>query len=157
MAQHPGLSELSAQTAYTNIVYPGSQDPTHLPVTLPLIEQCLLSRFITDKVLCNEHYAVTTARIKQSETDMDFGKRLHDMARRCRNVFSNAKLVNFFKQGLPDATSSLLEDNLRGIPASTLHDLYRVKQYALTAVKAACACQAPSVLPSKRSTPPPTY
>lgn len=38
---------------------------------------------------------------------MEFAERLHEIALRCRNLFSNAKLVNCFKKGLPDATRSL--------------------------------------------------
>lgn len=63
---------------------------------------------------------------------MELAERLQDMARRCRNVFSKAEFVNCFKQGLPDTTRSLLENNLRGLPASTSPDPDRVKQYSLT-------------------------
>lgn len=34
----------------------------------------LLSRFITDDLLRNMHYAVTFTPIKQSETEMDFAQ-----------------------------------------------------------------------------------
>lgn len=81
----------SAQTTYTNVVHPGTHDPARLPVTWPLIAHSLLSRFITDELLRNEYFAVTSASIKQGETDMYFAKRLHGMARRFRKVFSNAE------------------------------------------------------------------
>lgn len=121
-------------------------------MTWPLIFHSLLSRFIPDALLRNEHYAVTSARMKQSEKEMDFAERLHDLASRCRNLFSNAELVNCFKQGFPDATRSLLENNLRGLPASTPHDLDHVEQEALTVGTTARACQGPSVLTSTLST-----
>lgn len=138
----------SAQVAYTNVVYPGTHEPNRFPVTWPLIVHSLLRRFITDDLHHNEHYAVTSAHIKQSEKEMDFDELLRDIARRCRNVFSNAEIVKCFKQGFSDSTRSLLEKNLRGIPASTRHDLDNVKKYALTGGTATIACQDPSVLTS---------
>lgn len=90
--------------------------------------------------------------MKQSEKEMAFDERLHDMARSCRNVFCNGELVNCYKQGRPDTTRSLLENNLRGLPTSTLHDLDRVKLYALIAGTATRECQAHSVLTSTFST-----
>lgn len=65
----------------------------------PLLGHSLLSPFITEDLLRNEHYAVTYARIKQRETDIDLAECLHNMAQSCQNVFSNAGLVNCFKQG----------------------------------------------------------
>lgn len=112
----------STQTVYTNVVHPSTHDPTRLPVTWPLIVHILLSRFITYELLRNEHYAVASARIKQSETAVAFAERLHFMALLSRNVLSNAELMNCFKQGVPDATGSPMENNLREIPASTGHD-----------------------------------
>lgn len=84
----------------------------------------LLSSFIIDHMLLSEHYEVISARIMQSETEMDFAERLHDMA--ChQHLLSNAKFVTCFKQVLPDATVSLLEKTsvkfpLRLITTSTL-------------------------------------
>lgn len=75
----------SAQNLYTNVVFPGTHHSTCYPVPLPLIVHSLFSRFITDNLLRDGHYAVLTARIKQSGTKMDFAERLHDMARRCGN------------------------------------------------------------------------
>lgn len=75
---------------------------------------------------------------------MDFAERLHCIACRCQSVFSNAKLVNCFKEGLPIATSSLLKYNLRGLPASTRHDPDRFKHYSLTTGSADHAIQASS-------------
>lgn len=143
----------SAQTTYTNVVNPVTHDPTRLPVTWPLIVHSLLSRFVADDLLRNEYYAVTSARIKQSENEMDFAERVHDMARRCRNVFFNAELANCFKQVLTDATRLILEKNLRGLPTSTRDDLDCVKQYAVTTGTAPRACQALSVSTSTLSTP----
>lgn len=82
---------------------------------------------------------------------MDIVERLRDMARCCRNFFSNSELLNCFKQGLPDATRSLLENNPRLLSASTLHDLNHAKQYALTTKNSARTCKAPYNL--KLSTP----
>lgn len=75
------------------------------------------------------------------------------MALSCRNLFSNAELINRFKQGLPDATRSHLDNNLRGLPASTPRYLDCVKQYVVTAGMVARACQARSVSTSTLITP----
>lgn len=79
----------SAQNAYINVVYRQTHDPNHVPITWPLIVNSILNCFISDDFLRNEHHAVTSARIKQSETYINFAERLHDMSRRCLNVFSN--------------------------------------------------------------------
>lgn len=133
----------SAQTEYTNVVHSGTDDPTRLPVTWPLIVHSLKSRFITDDILHNECYAMTPARIKQSETDMYFVERLHEMTRRYRKVFSNAELVSCFKQGHPYANGLMLENNLLELLSSNSHYLYHFKQFVFTAGSASRACQAP--------------
>lgn len=69
----------STQAASTNVVHPSTHDPTRLPMTWPLIIQSLLGRFITIELLRKQHYAVTSAHIKQSETEMDFAEHLHDL------------------------------------------------------------------------------
>lgn len=112
------------QTAYTEVVHPDTQDQTRLQVTWPLIVHSLPSVFITDDLISKEHYVGTSDHIKQSETETDFAERLHYMARNCRNVLYNAKLVKRFKQGITDATHSILEYNstdflLRPITTST--------------------------------------
>lgn len=84
----------SAQTSYTN----GTHDPNKLPVNWRFIVHSLLSKFITDDLLRDEHYSVTSARIKHIATEMEFSKRVQDMAHRCRNAFSNAEPGNGFKQ-----------------------------------------------------------
>lgn len=75
---------------------------------------------------------------------MYFAEVIHDMDRRCINVFSNSELVNWLKQRLPDSTRSLLETNLRGMSGFTSHDLDHVKQYAVTAGTTARPCKASS-------------
>lgn len=52
----------STQTAYTNVVYPGTHDSNYLPITWQLIFHSLVSLFITAELLRNEHYLVTSAR-----------------------------------------------------------------------------------------------
>lgn len=105
----------SAQTAYTNDVYPSASDPNHLPVTWPRIVYYLLNRFITEELLRKEQYAVTSAQIMQIDTEMDFEERLLDIIRHFRDV-PNTKLLNCFKQGIPNNTRSLPETNLCGFP-----------------------------------------
>lgn len=61
--------------------------------------------------------------------------------------------MNFFKEELPEANCSLLENNLYKITGSTRHDLERDKHYALTTDTVARACQALSVSVSTLSTP----
>lgn len=63
-----------------------THDPERLSLTWLFILHSLLSRFITYDLLRYDHYAVISARIKQSEKEMDFAKRIHEMAPRCRNV-----------------------------------------------------------------------
>lgn len=53
--------------------------------------------------------------------------------------------MKFFKQVLPNQTRSLLQNNVRELPASNIHDLERVKKYALAAGTETRECQAPSV------------
>lgn len=55
----------------------------------------LLNRFIKDGLIRKDHYVVTSVRIKQSEIEIEFAELLHDMARRCHNVFSNTEIVIF--------------------------------------------------------------
>lgn len=94
-----------AQNAYTKVVYNSTYDPNHLTINWHLIIQSLLNHFITDDSLRNEHYAVTSVKTKDSETEIYFAQCLHDMARSLSNVFSNAEVANYFKLGLPDTTS----------------------------------------------------
>lgn len=54
----------SSRTAYTKVIYRITRDPNHLPVTWALIVHYLLDLFITDDLLCKEHYAATSIRIK---------------------------------------------------------------------------------------------
>lgn len=75
------------------------------------------------------------------------------MALRCRNMFSTAQLPSCLKQGLPDATHWLLDNNIRGLPSETLHHLDRVKLYAVTGGTVTRACQAPLVSTSTLLTP----
>lgn len=75
------LLTVSTKTGNTSTVHPGTHDPTSLPVSWPLIVHSFIINFTTDCLLANEHHTVTSARIKQSETEMDFTERLRDMAR----------------------------------------------------------------------------
>lgn len=61
--------------------------------------------------------------------------------------------MNGFKQGPPDDTRSLFENNIRGLCAWTLQDLDGVKKYSLTSGTAARALQAPLASISTPSTP----
>lgn len=60
----------SAQKAYSNVFHPDTHDPIRLLVIWPLTCPSLLISFITDGLLCNYHYAVTSTRIKQTETEI---------------------------------------------------------------------------------------
>lgn len=111
-------------------------------MTCPIIFHSFLSRFVTDDLLLNKNYALKTTRNKPRETEMDFAERIHDIARCCGNLFSNADIRNVFKQDLLDDTHALLENNRSGLTASTRHDLGRVKQCAVTAGTAVRSFQA---------------
>lgn len=104
----------SAQTAQTNVVYSGTQDPKCLPVTLPLINQSLLNQFIKDDLLHEEYYDVTSTFIMQS-AEIDFAQLLHDIDHRFRNNFSKEDLVNCLKQVLTDAKCCLPETDINGL------------------------------------------
>lgn len=59
---------VSAHTTYTNVVYPSTHYPNHLPFTWPLVVHSPLNHFITDDILRPNHSVVTSARIKQGDT-----------------------------------------------------------------------------------------
>lgn len=84
-----------------NVIHTVTHDRTRLQLTWPLIVSSLLSRFITDDLLRNGHYAVRFVRIKKCETEMYIAEILHDMARRRRNVIYKPELVSCFKQEPP--------------------------------------------------------
>lgn len=108
--------------------------------------QTLLSRYVTEDLLRQEHQAVFNAKIKRGETEIAFEERLHSLSRRFRNAFTKSELVNCYKQGLPDATRSMLENNIPALCAEIRHYLHLVKSYAFNTGETSRTCQAP--LPS---------
>lgn len=120
------LSE-ATQKAYQNVFYLGIEDQMRTPPSWPLVVHTLLSRFVTEEILRQEHQAVLYAKIKPGETEIAFDECLHSRTCRCRNVFTKRELVNCFKQGLTDATRYMIENNLSDIGPEIRYDLDHVK------------------------------
>lgn len=70
-----------------------------------------------------------------------------------QDCLKKSELVNFYKQGLPDATCSMLENKIRSLAPDSIQDLDHVKSYALNAGKADQSFQAPLSSTTTNTTP----
>lgn len=93
----------------------------------------LLSRFLTDDRLRHESQTVLTTKMKPGETGIAFVEGFHSPSLRFRNDFIKSKLVNCYKQRLPESIRSMLENNILSIALEISQYLDRVKSYSLNA------------------------
>lgn len=143
----------AAQTAYHNVVHKGTKELMRTPPSSPFVVHTMLSRFVTEALLRQEKQAVMKEKIKPREMEISFAELVNSLACRYRNLITKSELVNGYKQGLPEATRSMVENNIRSIAPEIRHDLDRVKVYAINARNAAWVCQAPPSSTTKNTTP----